>query len=60
MIKYLNFYFWFIAHIWLNLPRDDNHFGYKQKFLKISLPPNNTGANMNEGMNWIQLTNDHM
>jgi hypothetical protein len=35
------------SHIWLNLPRDDHHFGYKQKFLEKSLPPN-TGANMNE------------
>ncbi len=22
------------SHIWLNLPKDDRHFGYKQKFLK--------------------------
>jgi hypothetical protein len=23
-----------LEHIWLNLPKNDHHFGYKQKFIK--------------------------
>jgi hypothetical protein len=47
MIKYLYFYFWFIAMFGEIFLEMITTLATNKKFLKKSLPPN-TGANMNE------------